>query len=93
MASVEQTPPFKLSETYREQPALYCTECNHPVTAFIDGSQLYVGCLKKNKKVSGDHWHLWDSTEDMFDSWEEVSFGFWPGVTEWFVETIKTYMA
>lgn len=88
---IEKVPPFKLDEIYREQPALYCTECMHPVTAFIDRDALYVGCLRKNKKVTGEHWHDWEDTSDMYEPWKQVPSGHWQGVIEYWAETLRVY--
>jgi len=81
-----------IEETYRGQAALYCTKCSHPVTPFIDCQIIYLGCLNKNITVSeaglGD---APDDANDIPDSWERVSFGRWPSVSQWFTQTIQSH--
>lgn len=81
--------PFQQTRTYREGQALYCRECGHPVTPFVENGRVYMGCLSRNVKVSGERWADLEGSEDLPEPWAEVPFGFWPTVSELFVETIE----
>jgi hypothetical protein len=48
-----------------------------------------MGCLSRNVKVSGERWADLEGSEDLPEPWAEVPFGFWPTVSELFVETIE----